>query len=90
MTRGSTVVPAWARRDDLVACVGGPMGGQWFYRRDWDTRVNAAAYMQQRTGARAGVLGYRLTSEIVTHPHHAGCVGHAAVFDGPSGVTRAY
>lgn len=61
-----------------MACVGGPRHGEWFYRADWDTRVEAARYMHERTGARARFLDYELTNEIVTHPQYGGCVGHAA------------
>jgi hypothetical protein len=54
---------------DLVACVGGPMHGQWFYLEDWKVRVQAARSMGYDDTTRPGAcLAYTDTRKKVPHP----------------------
>lgn len=56
----------------LVACVDGPLQGQWFYEGDWLARLEAAAYARDDRGLPAqSCLGYRpadWTADPVQHP----------------------
>lgn len=49
---------------EYVACAGGPLGGQWFTREDWDIRVLAA----ERTSVGPAPL-YTPTERRIQNPH---------------------
>ena len=52
----------------LVACVDGPMVGQWYFQTDWDERVAAADYMAAKGERRQACLDYVVGSGMVEHP----------------------
>jgi hypothetical protein len=80
--------PAWAG-EELVACVDGPMAGQWHTAADWTHRLEAALYMADRQQPPAAALAYAPTGRSVAHPHVADVTGaawssHPADVDAPA------
>lgn len=58
------------KSSDLVACVGGPLDGCWYYRSDWTIRQQAAQRMGYTPDHPAGFsLNYHQTDRKVRHPH---------------------
>jgi hypothetical protein len=57
--------PSWTY-EPLVACIDGPMVGQWFLQVDWDARIEAARYMLDLGQRRSPVLDYAASG---TEPH---------------------
>jgi hypothetical protein len=67
----------------LVACVDGPLRGQWFHLADWRARIDGARHMVN-LGQRAGAsLAYSTPSrgDMVSHPHFDGVAGMAVRCD---------
>ena len=58
--------------EPLVACVDGPMQGQWYYEREWAARVESAAYMVARGQRRTACLDYGRGTKRVPHPSGVG------------------
>lgn len=77
---------------DLVACVDGPLAGQWYHRADWTARRQAAQRMgYDDAHPAAPALGYveDRGPAAVEHPSDLGGVGHAARWALGVDTTRA-
>lgn len=71
-----TGTPVWARRSDLVVCVGGPRDGAWYYAPDLAAAEQAAVTVATRSGRAAPSHGYRDTGQLAPHPHYSDAAGH--------------
>jgi hypothetical protein len=69
-------VPGWVR-EPLIACIGGPLTGQWFTTADWHERLGAARRMRERGQQPTPVLAYSPTGPRVRHPHQVEATGAA-------------
>ncbi len=61
------VTPDWTALA-LVACVDGPMAGQWYFETEWNDRLDAARYMAGKGQRRAVCLDYVDSGNRVQHP----------------------
>jgi hypothetical protein len=68
--------PEWVS-EPLVACVDGPMAGQWYTAADWSERLATAERMTERGQRRSPVLDYVRTGATVAHPHQDEASGGA-------------
>jgi hypothetical protein len=68
--------PDWAA-EPLVACVNGPLIGQWFTLADWTARQDAARRMKERGQRPTPALDYAPTGATVSHPHVSDVSGAA-------------
>jgi hypothetical protein len=64
---GHSKPPAWAR-ERLIACVDGPMAGQWFTAGDWAERLSAAANMTAKSQPPTAIQDYVSTGQTIGHP----------------------
>lgn len=55
--------------EPLVACVDGPMVGQWYTEADWRERVAVAQRMLDKGQRPAACLAYKPGRDEVTGPH---------------------
>lgn len=63
----------------LVACVDGPLVGQWFYLEEWRARLASARHMLELNGTPQPVLAYSRPSpgDMVAHPQFDDVAGMA-------------
>lgn len=62
---------------DLVACLDGPMTGQWFTRVDWLARIDAARYLHEDRGQRRQPCLDYAPGPLTRHPTEPAITGHA-------------
>jgi hypothetical protein len=72
----------WTTRA-LVACVDGPMQGQWYFLTDWDERVESAKYMAVRGQRRSVCLDYEAAGAPIPHPDEPLAMGTPLTYRGP-------
>lgn len=73
--QGAPALPGWAA-EPLVACVGGPMDGQWFTAADWRARLAATRRMSQLDQPATACQQYAPAGLLVAHPNHPSITGN--------------
>ncbi|MCE0536606.1 DUF2493 domain-containing protein [Kineosporia rhizophila] len=65
--QGQRKAPAWTG-EELIACMGGDLNGQWLTREDWDERRRAAQRMAERGQRPSAVEEYVPSGHAISHP----------------------
>jgi hypothetical protein len=80
MSRTRTARTRTGPVEPLIACLAGPLRGQWFWRRDWDALLRAGERMLARGQRPAPVLSYvlQVPGEPVLHPDLKILAAHVA------------